>query len=242
MGRTYYEMRRYTEAETHLDRDIARRPDSHWGHFFKTMLYLSWEGKTERAQRAFDAAFERTDLLRFLLVSWDFDDAMVLRIFADDLADALQRRALGSSPDDSAAYYLAKADASVNNGRRSMGRTYSDSARVVLEGRFDLRPDDYRDKLSLGLAYAGLRRFDDAKRVGERAVDLSAGQRFASFVGPRLARIYVLTGDYDAAIDRLEQVLSVPSIISVPLLRFDPVWDPLRDHPRFQALLAKYEN
>ena len=29
---------------------------------------------------------------------------------------------------------------------------------------------------------------------------------------------------------------------TVPLLRFDPVWDPLRDQPRFQALLAKYEN
>ena len=26
-----------------------------------------------------------------------------------------------------------------------------------------------------------------------------------------------------------------------PLLRIDPTWDPLRDHPRFQAMLAKYE-
>ena len=64
----------------------------------------------------------------------------------------------------------------------------------------------------------------------------------ASFTGPSLAQIYVQIGDYDAAVDRLEQVLSVPSIISVPLLRFDPLWDPLRDLPRFQALLAKYEN
>ena len=61
----------------------------------------------------------------------------------------------------------------------------------------------------------------------------------ASFAGSRLARIYVLTGDYDAAIDPLEHALSVPSIISVPLLRFDPLWDPLRDHPRFQRIIRK---
>ncbi len=239
LGRTYYEMRRYTEAETHLDRHIAHSPDSHWGHFFKTMLYLTWDGKTERAQRAFDAAFERTDLLRFLLANWDFDDAMVLRIFADDFADPLQRRALRGSPDDSAAYYLAKADAAVSNGRTNVGRAYSDSARVVLERRLELRPADLRDNGSLGLAYAGLGRFDDAKRTGERAVELSADviAATASFTGPTLARIYVLTGDYDAAIDRLEQVLSVPSIISVPLLRFDTLRDPLRDHQRFQRLL-----
>jgi len=32
-----------------------------------------------------------------------------------------------------------------------------------------------------------------------------------------------------------------PSLLPVGLLRLHPVWDPLRDHPRFQALLEKYE-
>ena len=242
LGRTYYEMRRYAEAETHLDRALVRRPDHAMGRFLKTMLYLSWDGNTERARRAFDTALERTDLLRFLLTNWDFDDAMVLRIFADDLADRLQRRALRGSPDDSAAYYLAKADAAVSNGRTSVGRAYSDSARVVLEPRVELRPDRLRGHGNLGLAYAGLGRFDDAKRAGERAIEPIAGWLTASYNGPRLARIYVMMGDYDAAVDRLEQLLSAPSIISVPLLRFDPVWDPLRGHPRFEALLARDEN
>jgi hypothetical protein len=37
-------------------------------------------------------------------------------------------------------------------------------------------------------------------------------------------------------------LLAVSSITAVPMLRIDPVWDLLRDNPRFQALLAKYEN
>ena len=56
-----------------------------------------------------------------------------------------------------------------------------------------------------------------------------------------LARILAMTGQYDAAIDRLEFLLSVPGHTSVASLRLDPIWDPLRDHPRFQALLDKYE-
>ena len=44
-----------------------------------------------------------------------------------------------------------------------------------------------------------------------------------------------------AAIDELERVLSASCAYSPPLVRADPLYDPLRDHPRFQALLAKYD-
>jgi hypothetical protein len=49
-----------------------------------------------------------------------------------------------------------------------------------------------------------------------------------------------MVGEYDAAIDQLEILLAVPSPTSVPMLRIEPTWKPLRDHPRFQALLEKY--
>jgi serine/threonine-protein kinase len=55
-----------------------------------------------------------------------------------------------------------------------------------------------------------------------------------------MAEIYARVGEYEKAIDRLEYLLSVPAMISVPLIRIDPLWDPLRDHPRFQRLLEKY--
>ena len=38
-----------------------------------------------------------------------------------------------------------------------------------------------------------------------------------------------------------DELLSIPCDLSVGLLRLDPVWDPLRNNPRFQALLEKYE-
>ena len=56
-----------------------------------------------------------------------------------------------------------------------------------------------------------------------------------------LAEVYVLVGEHDAAIDQLELLLSIPSLLSVQLLRVDPLWDPLRDHPRFQKLLEDHQ-
>ncbi len=57
-----------------------------------------------------------------------------------------------------------------------------------------------------------------------------------------LARIYTMVGEHDTAIEQLESLLAVPSPTAVPMLRIDPTWNPLRDHPRFEALLAKYES
>lgn len=54
-----------------------------------------------------------------------------------------------------------------------------------------------------------------------------------------MAEIYAIFGEYDAAIDQIELLLSIPSVMSVQWLQVDPIWDPLRDHPRFQKLIAE---
>lgn len=46
-----------------------------------------------------------------------------------------------------------------------------------------------------------------------------------------------MVGEFDAAIDQLEFLLSIPGEISIHLLRLDPVWAPLRDQPRFENLM-----
>ncbi|NWG13936.1 MAG: hypothetical protein HXY20_10425 [Acidobacteria bacterium] len=49
-----------------------------------------------------------------------------------------------------------------------------------------------------------------------------------------------MVGEYDAALDHLEYLMSIPGDLGVGALRLDPAWNPVRDHPRFQALIRKY--
>ena len=57
------------------------------------------------------------------------------------------------------------------------------------------------------------------------------------------ALLLAQAGESEAALDEIERLLVAPSFcVTVHTLRLDPRWDPIREHPRFQALLAKYEN
>jgi hypothetical protein len=55
-----------------------------------------------------------------------------------------------------------------------------------------------------------------------------------------LAMTFSWLGQVDAALDQIEHLLSIPSPLTVAILRTHPDWDPLRDHPRFAEILEKY--
>jgi len=46
-----------------------------------------------------------------------------------------------------------------------------------------------------------------------------------------------MIGEFNSAIDQLEFLLTTPGDLSIPLLRLDPAWGSLRDHPRFKKLI-----
>jgi len=54
----------------------------------------------------------------------------------------------------------------------------------------------------------------------------------------QLARIYLLVGETDKALDLLERLLKVPYFLSPAWLRVDPNFAPLKGNPRFQRLIA----
>jgi PAS domain-containing protein len=79
----------------------------------------------------------------------------------------------------------------------------------------------------------------DAIKEGERAtamLPMSADAGLGSYVQHQLVRVYILTGEPEKALDRLEPLLRTPYDLSPGMLRVDPNFDPLRRNPRFQRL------
>jgi serine/threonine-protein kinase len=58
-----------------------------------------------------------------------------------------------------------------------------------------------------------------------------------------LAEIEAQTGDTSTAVKTLQRLLSMPigNYISIQQMKIDPVWDPIRNDPEFQQLLAGKE-
>ena len=55
-----------------------------------------------------------------------------------------------------------------------------------------------------------------------------------------MAEVCGIVGENGRAIELLNGLLGRPSGVTVPILKLSPAWDPLRNDPRFEALLDKY--
>src|SRR5436309_2160238 len=93
----------------------------------------------------------------------------------------------------------------------------------------------------LGVAYAGLGEAASAVAEGQKAMAMHPTSK-DPFEGPgeeeSMALIYALLGDADHAIPILKRLLQIPYAFAITpaLLRLDPIWDEIRNDPRFQEL------
>ena len=60
---------------------------------------------------------------------------------------------------------------------------------------------------------------------------------FGPYLQHQLVRIYILAGEPEAALDQLEPLLEMPYTLTPAWLRIDPMFEPVRSHPRFRRLV-----
>lgn len=239
-GLIYERMRKYEEAADWFDRALSINADAIWSQFGRVRIYYLLNGDTEKAR----ALLETLPPHRFNDYWWIIN-GMLERNFQGVLG-RLDSLSYDVAEGEYFNFYKHLAYAMVYHAlnNQSLVKTHAEEVRIVLEEALREHPEDSRIHTSLGLVYAYLGRKEEAIREGKRAVSLyplSKDAYGAPHYVNSLAMIYTVVGEYKEAINQLEYLMSIPSgdIVSIPVLRLDPMWDPLRQHSRFQSLLEE---
>ncbi len=236
-GWTYSFLHRYAEAVRECDHALSLAPDQDGVWLRRGQVFVLWQGQLDSLRAAIDrapAASDWTDRAEFLLLERDADSLLQLPEIRSEVWDDLWNFKPG--PLYAGWAHELKSDSVA-------ARAAFHAARERLDLAMEERPDDWRIHAARGMALAGLGLRDEA-RAEARWLEHSTLYRGNAILGMGLAgdRALILAevGDAEAALDEVERLLVGPSLISVHTLRLDPRWDPIRENPRFKALMAKY--
>jgi TolB-like protein/tetratricopeptide (TPR) repeat protein len=124
------------------------------------------------------------------------------------------------------------------SARRDLARAYADSALAPSLAQVRATPEDPSVVMlyALMLAYAG--RTDEALAEARRGIALVPDQRGINrdYDRLQLIRVYLASGEYEAAIPEIERLLEQRGMVSRNWLQLDPLFEPLRGNPKFQRM------
>jgi serine/threonine-protein kinase len=259
IGVTYTALRVWKDAERAELRALAIDPHNTLAALFLLGTRLNGTGDVDSARRPLDGF---PDLIKDIpggaggprgatgagevsaVIGWPIYLDVIQRGFADAL-QAIEKKVVN---DDRAHLQQLAGSVIVRvlAGEREQAKSAAEEALPLLEATLKDRPDDTLAITELSWVYLALGRNVDAMRLSRQAADTISIEKDA-LAGPSfqigLAQIEARAGAPEEAIKRLRQLLSIPAggVASLPRLKVDPVWDPIRNRPEFQQLLSSPE-
>jgi tetratricopeptide (TPR) repeat protein len=238
-------MRRYEEAATAFGRAVTFNPD----------MDLSWNLRVQNEYARGDTAAAVAALQEIpdAVLSEPFTESMRIEFLRlrRDYRGLLDR--VLATPVDLISVSgrlqllpLHRGYAYQGLGETERAKAAFEEARVLAQTTLSESPDDHRVPGALGLVLAELGLRDEAVaagRLGAEMLTVADDALWGSGTSYVLAQIHARLGESEAAVDLLEYVLSVPSQAGhIGLIELDPLFDPIRSNPRFQALIERYSN
>jgi serine/threonine-protein kinase len=255
LSRLLLQLRRYEDARQVIDRGLALQPTGLPWFGRKTLLFLMLGdlAGARAVQRDVPTEVKPAALVSFFVSYWD-----LFWVLDDERQQLLLHLTPAAFNGDRAFWAFILAQTHWLRGDPARARAYADSARPFFERELREVPSNPMAREGLGLTLAYLGRCAEAVREGERGVgpEIRAphpGRAGAEWEGEgalqlrpgddyalqRLARIYVICGQNEKAIDHLEALLRMRGYITPRWLGIDPNFAPLRGNPRFERLVAR---
>jgi len=240
----YMATKKYDLADKTLDRAIEAAPHSFGARGEKAKLAIESRGDLSVAENMLAQAppgFDPEGLITFsrvyaLILQRKFAEALpIVQRWPDEIIHGDSTAPKPKASLEGLLYFLS--------GDKARAQAAYQRARPLAEQSLREGPTDPARHLELAFILVGLNQKDEAIAEARRAAELLPESKDA-FDGPQitaaLAQIYALTGEKDRAFELLDHSLNTPNGVTVPALKIDPVWDPIRNDARFQALIDKY--
>ena len=244
----YHALRDWSNAAKMFDRGIAADPNFFYGHLWKALLDIESKGDTRAMEQLLAKTPEDVDAdgqvtfsrYKLKMFQRNYDDA--LAVLDKSATEEIEGWYTASGADYPKSFlrglaYRLKSDSA--NARR-----YFEEVRPVLEQRVQEHQTLGPAHALLGQLYAGLDRRDDAIRESKMGMELwpeSNDAMHGPHVTMLVAETYALLGEPDLAVPLLEHSISSVNGLTPSLLKLDPIWDSLRDDPRFGQIVAAAE-
>jgi TolB-like protein/Tfp pilus assembly protein PilF len=243
----YTMLREFAKANQTIDRALAANPKALGPWEVKSKLAIAEKGDFGVAERAFEAvkSFPMTNEQKLKIASGRADVFLLERKYSEALqqAESLPDDQLAAYPRHLWAKYYCIGFARKALHDDSRARVAFLKAKSIAEEDLKRSPDSEDAHLGLAKVLAQLGEKESALQEAQRASELVPESKDA-FSGPEIAsgvaEVYAILGDNDRAIETLNGLLRRPSGVTAQGLKVDPIWDPLRSDPRFQALIETY--
>jgi serine/threonine-protein kinase len=247
LAASYVNLRQWNDAKRAASRSLALDPHNQVGLRALFLSCVNGDGRTDAARRVIGKLPPGVTLTTNAVrgsVSNIIEDFTYLHVLERDFAGALKQvENGGADPSDRVLRLLARVAIRVLAGDLPGDKVESEEARGFLEARLREWPDDTFAMTQLSWVYFALGHNADALRLARHAAERLPIEKDA-FGGPSftvgLAQIQARAGEAEEAVKTLRHLLSIPAGIAVSInrLKLDPVWDPIRNDPGFQELLA----
>ena len=249
-GTTLVILRRYKEADTQFLRARAISTDNVNGQDFLMRGRLFGLGDVAGARKSFDPP-PPWRISYYTLLAGDLYHLVNPRVYPDlfDRKFDVALKQWESAPQDTEMERLtgrvARVAIQVIAGRRTSIQSECAALEPLLHAQMNQQPDSLSLLQQTSWVQVCLGHNTEAIATARHATEifpLAKDKYFGIYQLEGLAEIDAQAGASDEAIQLLGQMLAIPAgqSVSVERLKRDPIWDPLRKEPRFQALLAAH--
>jgi TolB-like protein/Tfp pilus assembly protein PilF len=246
IGASYCYLRMWEDAKRAGSRALTLDPHNLAGLRDVFFSYLFGKGDIDAAKRTLAASPPDKRMIAFGAIGNSGMD-FYLHVIERDFAAALKTcETETGNPDEDRARLAARVAVHVLAGDVASAHDEIEKARGLLEARLRERPEDGLAMMQLSWVNLALKRNAEALRLAHQASELVSVEKDA-VAGPHpltlLAEIQARAGEPAEAVKTLRRLLSIPAgpLLSLQQLKIDPVWDPIRNDPGFQQLLAASE-